>query len=478
MKRLFLWALALTASASLQAGTNLPRIFGDNMVLQQKCNARIWGTSDASRICVSASWTDKTFDTKVSRGKWSVSIPTPAAGGPYELTVSDGNGSTVLRNVFIGEVWICSGQSNMAMTLAGYGGQPVYGGYEEIFNASRYKNSIHVFSCGANEGSETALDDLPSGQWKEFGPKTATATSATAYYFAKHITEILGVPVGIICNAVGGSSIEAWMSEDMVRMVPGVDYAKVDNPKITQARRRLSRLWNMWMNPIVGFSARGFLWYQGEYNVRYTDPVVYAGMMTEMVRAYRELWGNDKMPFYYTQIAPYSYAGDGADGIKLPLFVEQQIRCLGTIPNSGMAGTTDIGEENVIHPCRKDLVGWRLAMLALTRTYGILPPKNFPDGPFIDNVEFNGNEAVVTFRGATGGISIGTPAYGFELAGSDRVFHPAEAAFKANRTRIVVTCSEVKNPVALRYAFRNVPHATLHSSTGCPVFPFRTDDWD
>ncbi|MBQ0078000.1 MAG: sialate O-acetylesterase [Bacteroidales bacterium] len=477
MKRILTALLLLCASAVLRAETTLPALFGDNMVLQQQTQARIWGFSDAASVGVTASWDGKTVKAPVSDGRWDATLSTPKAGGPYEITIDDGYQTLKVKNVFIGEVWICSGQSNMAMTLAGYGGQPAYGGYEEIFHAGRYKDMIHVFSCGANEGCERPLDDLPSGEWKAFGPQTAQGTSAVAYYFAKHVTEVLGVPVGIICNAVGGAAIEAWMSPEMVSRVKGVDYSVIDNPRSTQARRRLARLWNMWMSPIVGYTAKGFLWYQGEYNVRTMDPVVYGRMMTEMVRSYREFWGNDKMPFYYTQIAPYFYNDCGEDGIELPLFVEQQLECLKTIPNSGIAGTTDIGEARVIHPCRKDLVGWRLAMLALTRTYKILPAKNFPDGPFIDQVSFEGSKASVTFKGATGGLSIGVPIEGFELAGADKVFHKADAVFEYDRTHITVTCPEVAQPVALRYAFRNVPQATLRSSTGCPVFPFRTDNW-
>lgn len=476
MKKDFFLSFLLFAAIQLKAEVTLPLIFGDGMVLQQKTEVNIWGFSDKDKVIVTPSWENKQYEASVSSGRWSIKIPTPKAGGPYSMTFSDGK-VLEAKNILIGEVWICSGQSNMAMTLAGYGGQPVSGGFDEIVGASKYSDRIHVFSCGANEGCERELDDLPEGKWNAFSPVSAHKTSAVAFYFAKTLAESMDVPVGIICNAVGGAAIEAWMSAEMVGRVKNVDYEKIDNPRNTQARRRLARLYNMWMHPIIGYTAKGFLWYQGEYNVRTMDPVVYGDLMTEMVRSYRELWKNDKMAFFYTQIAPYVY--EGKDGTSLPRFVEEQIRCLERIPYSGMAATTDVGEGNVIHYFRKDIVGRRLAYIALSRSYGVLPQKSVPDGPFLCNVEFEGGKATVTSKGAFGGLRIGLPVKGFELAGKDKVFHKAEAEFGRDRTHITVSCPQVPEPIALRYAFRNYPEeATLVSGSGIPVFPFRTDDWE
>ncbi|GHU99157.1 9-O-acetylesterase [Bacteroidia bacterium] len=471
MKKLILVPALLLAFLA-EGKVRLPALFGDNMVLQQQTSVRIWGWGDKGKtIVVTPSWSKTSAKTIVDPdGRWALHVNTPAAkaGASYTLTVSDGGQATTIGNVLVGEVWICSGQSNMEMRLSGNNGQPVRGSMQEVLASSRYGDLIRTIDV-PNKGSDTPVDDF-EGRWLAASPSTAAGFSATAWFFARNIVDATGIPVGIVRSDWGGTRIEAWMDEASV--------ARVETPAQVEALRKskaMAKLYNGMINPIAGYAARGFLWYQGEANrSNYGD---YAALMKEMVALWRNRWDDksDSMPFYYVQIAPYSYGvkNDTRSG----LLVEAQVKAMSLIPNSALAATNDAGEEFCIHPAAKDLVGLRLALLALVRDYRVLKIDTM--GPLFKAVSYDKNVAKVTFTNASTGLFCqGREAQGFEIAGEDRVFYPARAEIKDQAGAVHLTSDKVAQPVAVRYAFRNFIPADLQNSWGLPAFPFRTDDWD
>ena len=468
MKRLFLLLAGLAAAFSLEAKVTLPSIFGDNMVLQQKADVAIWGTATGKKVTIKAGWTKKkTVVTPDADGKWFVRISTPQAGGPYEISLSDGE-KTVLRNVMLGEVWFCSGQSNMVMSMRGFIGQPVEHGAEYILSANP---DVPIRLCDIpNAQSPVPLDTIAT-EWKINTPEVVLRYSATAYFFARSLYDQLKVPVGVITADWGGVTIETWMSKEVIdRDFPG----EFDNviPEVSYPKTP-SVLFNAMVAPIIPFTFKGFIWYQGEDNR--LRPEQYTRLQPAYVKMMRELFENPDAPFYFVQIAPYAYDGDPRP-FTSGYFFEAQQKTLALIPHSGMVPTIDIGSYSSIHPPKKLEVGKRLAALALYNDYGysILNP----NAPSYKSVEFEGSEAVITIENVEWmGLFPGdVPVGGFEVAGEDKVFHPAEGI--SHKYTIRVHSDEVPSPVAVRYCFRNWSEPTLFSAWGIPLLPFRTDDWN
>lgn len=457
----------------------LPSIIGDNMVLQRSSDVNIWGwASPSAKIRLRTSWNSGTYACRAGEdGKWQISIRTPDAGGPHTIEITSSKESVVLKDILIGEVWICSGQSNMEMPVHGFYGQPVEDSAEQMYEACQFPG-IRLFTIPPTPMPEPQ-DDC-SGSWLKSTPRNVGDFSATGYFFGKYLYRVLGVPVGLITTNVGGIAIEPWMTEEAIKRTEGIDYKGSLTPRADHDAARPSYLYNGMIAPITRFRAKGFIWYQGESNQHnYYD---YDKLMASMVRLWRKEWGDEKMPFYYVQLVPFTY--DSVDGISLPLTVEAQYRALELIPDSGIVATTDLGHATAIHSPYKKQVGQRLASLALGHTYGVTPP--LPDAPGVEGVVFENGRAVVTFSNippyypaawGTFDYFNGEPR-GFELSGMDRKFYPAKARFVENRNMIEVYCDSVPEPVALRYAFRNFPDANVMTTEGQPLAPFRTDDWD
>lgn len=473
MKRVVLVTLALFAAASLQAKVELPSIFSDNMVLQQKENVAIWGTATGKKVTVTATWSKKkTVVTPDAEGKWFTRIATPAAGGPYEITVSDGEKCT-LHNVLIGEVWFCSGQSNMEMPLKGFEGQPVEHGVDYILKASP---KVPIRICNIRNKKAAVPLTVSEGSWKENTPANVAKTSAAAYFFACKMQEILDVPIGLLIADWGGSAIEAWLPRDLIEnnFSGEFDTSFLDTGDIADRKvgSNCCVLFNGMVAPLIPFTFRGMLWYQGETNRG--RPEQYVRLQTAYVKMMRELFQNPDAPFYFVQIAPYPYS-QYARLFTSGYFYEAQQKTLELIPHSGMAPTLDLGSFFTIHPPKKMEVGNRLAYLALVNDYGLEGID--PVAPSYKSVEFKGAEALVAFDTDKLGLSPRmTPLDGFELAGEDRVFHPATA--KADKNIVTVTSEEVCAPVAVRYCFRNWSTGTLFNAYGIPALPFRTDNWN
>lgn len=467
MMRAFLWVALWMLASALSAKVTLPALCGNHMVLQQNTDVVFWGVSDCKRVEVKASWCDKTFRVQTDeKGKFSVIIPTFQAGGPYEITFSDGE-ILKLSDVWIGEVWICSGQSNMDMPMIGFPNQPVEGALDFLFDASNYP--IHIFTI-TRELSDVAKEEC-QGRWETSSPLSVSHTSATAYFYARYLHRVLGVPVGIIVSSWGGTSILSWMSSDAVKKIPT---SVVENCVARDSRPQNipSNLYHSMIYPLKNYKARGFIWYQGEHNLQ--ERLHYDSMMKAMVESWRNLWGvgASEMPFYYVQITPWRYFNNSA-GIERPLLVEAQKRALGMIPHSDMATTTDIGDENCIHPAKKKEVGERLAICALKGTYSMGEwGANLFEKPI---VSFKGKEAFLSFPSLKLG-NLPRRYTGFEVAGADRAFYPAEAVVRNGK--ITVSAEEVEHPVALRYAFRNYIECSLTNELGIDYPSFRTDDWE
>lgn len=466
--------MVLLGSLSLQAQVTLPPVFGDNMVLQQKTNVVIWGKSAPhTPLTISATWSkSKTETVSDERGDWKLTLTTPAAGGPYEITINDGKKLT-LKNVMVGEVWICMGQSNMDMTMKGYGGQPVAGAAEYIMQA---QPDIPIRSCRL--GKKASLEPLYEcpAKWWEHEPYGVASTSAVAYFFARQLYACLRVPIGIINVSLGGSAIEAWMDRETIeREFPGEfsmePYETGVLPKTPRYTPGL--LYNGMLHSIIPYTAKGFIWYQGCSNTKRYEQ--YKRLQPSFVRMLRDKWDNAQMPFYFTQIAPFAY--QNPDGREAGFFMWAQAQTLDVIPNSGMASTHDLGEEVCIHPARKKEVGDRLAYLALTKDYR----RDYfsADAPLPSSITFEKEKAVVTFQADRFGISpINKDILGFELSGEDKVFYPAVGRVSSQDYKVVeVSSPSVPTPVAIRYGMRNWSVATMFNNYGIPVSPFRSDDW-
>lgn len=457
---------------NLGAKVTLPSVFGDNMVLQQKTDAALWGTADANaKVTITASWTKaKTTVTADSEGNWKTTIATPAAGGPFEMTFSDGEKLT-LKNVLCGEVWFCSGQSNMQMPVKGFPAQPTEGSLETVLDA---KASVPIRICTIG-GAYTATEQKDCKcKWEENTPDAVANTSATAYYFARQLNTTLDIPVGIIISKWGGTRIESWMSrEALLEVFPSYNLKHLDADPGKLSAKHACVLFNGMVAPVIPYTIKGWIWYQGEANRK--GPEQYYYLMQAYAKMMRSRWGLPEMPFYWVQIAPYHYGDENET--DSPVFQTWQEKCLDAIPNSGMATTLDVGDRWCIHPAKKVQVGTRLATLALYNDYGI--KSITPFAPRFAGVEFNDRVANVTFSGDFGNLApLGHPLVGFEVAGPDKVFHPAEATIAKDRKSVDVKCpAEVSEPVAVRYAFHNYVEGNLTNDWGIPAGPFRSDNW-
>lgn len=473
MEKTLLAALACVFLAAAPVGgkVKLPAVIGDNMVLQQRSEAALWGWSEPGiRVVVKPSWDGGQEVSAVAdaQGRWELKVATPEAGGPYTLEISDGE-PLVLRDVLVGEVWFCSGQSNMEMPVKGFECQPVAGAADAILGAQPGRR-IRMCTVG-RKISRTPLEEC-SARWGQHTPGAVAETSATAYFFADYLERTLGVPVGILIADWGGTPVEAWMERDVLSAFPEFDLGFLDQGGGDPSPYAPSVLYNGMVNPVVPYTVRGFLWYQGEANRGRAGQ--YKRLLPAYVGMMREKWGNETMPFYYVQIAPFNYAGP--EDVEGALLREAQMEMLAEIPYSGMAVTLDIGDYDCIHPAEKQEVGKRLAYLALANDYGYGEAVD-ADAPLYRSMEVRDGKAILAFEtGRMGLAPLGRELSGFEVAGADQVFHPA-TAYIVGRNQVSVVCDEVPQPVAVRYCFKDAVQPSLYNASGIPASSFRTDSW-
>lgn len=464
-----LLCLAVLCTLYAQVGfgkITLPALVGDNMVLQQQSEVSLWGKAKArATVTVLTSWNGKKYTAQsATDGTWRMKVSTPVAGGPFTISLSDGE-ALLLKNILIGEVWVCSGQSNMSMPMIGYRNQPIKDSNAELLLANN--PNIHLFTVTRN-AIRTPQDDCV-GSWEVSSPKTARIFSAIGYEFGTILEQSLHVPIGIIHTSWGGTPIEAWMSEESLKefshakIIPASDTTKVQ-PKDPAS------LYNGMIYPLLPYGIRGFLWYQGESNAANYDR--YASLMKSMITDWRAKWGQGDAPFYYVQIAPFKYPNNQNNS---PYLREAQLKVMKEVPAVGMAVAMDVGEENNIHPSNKADISKRLAYWALAKTYGWEGLAY--SGPIYEKMEVRENKIQLTFSYADNGLSpLRNEITGFEIAGSDRIFYPAQA--EINARGLIVSSDRVSNPVAIRYAFKDWVVGSLYNVEGLPASSFRTDTWE
>lgn len=640
--------VALFFGGSVQAKVQLPTVFSDNMVLQQKTSAAIWGKSDPGKtVEISTTWSLKSYSSKVDEnGNWKIMVKTPGFGGPYIITISDGE-KIELKNVLIGEVWVCSGQSNMEMPLAGWG---KIKDYQKEISEAKYPN-IRLLQV-EHATSIFPLEDanVSEGQWKPCTPQNIAMFSSVAYFFAREIYKKTGIPIGLIHSSWGGTIAEAWTSESTLKKMPDfvqalnriksqdtstsnfkqmlkswqktliekdagfnqgnpvwvansfddsswkrmslpglwhqsilpnfdgvvwfrrritipqsmsgkeleINLGTVDDDDITyfngekigetqgyniprnyripaskvkageyvlavrvldneggggfysdknilsitsatgerisldgdwqykagldlkdieptpvsnQGPNRPTVLFNAMIHPFIQFTIRGAIWYQGESNVSRAHQ--YRELFPALITDWRKRWNIGDFPFYFVQLANFMKVEEQPEASDWGELRDAQLQTL-SVPNTGMAVTIDIGDEQDVHPKNKQEVGRRLALIALAKTYGVKLPYS---GPLFQSQKINGNTINLSFKFTDGGLKAGNGGFltGFSIAGADQKFHWAKATIKGNQ--VVVSSTEVPNPVAVRYAWARNPVCNLYNGAGLPASPFRTDDW-
>jgi sialate O-acetylesterase len=459
---------ALTAVADV----SLPAIFTDGMVLQQRSTITVWGWANpGEKVTVKGSWQwlGKAKATADADGQWRIRLKTPKAGGPYTLSVQ-GTNAIVLSDVLIGEVWICSGQSNMQWTLDANKTDEFT---KNAIETANYPN-IRQFAVSRAFGA-APLSDC-KGQWLVCTPQTAEQFSAVAFYFGRELNKKLNVPIGLISTSWGGTVAEAWTSAESLRAygdfndVLNTLQAPKEQPEAKLDQNTPTALYNAMIHPLVGFRIAGAIWYQGESNAG--RAMQYRTLFPAMIKDWRTQWRQGDFPFYYVQIAPYKYADSNAP--YSAFLREAQMFTLKALPNVGMAVTMDIGEEQDIHPKNKADVGDRLARWALAKNYG---HKDLAySGPIYKGMTVEDSAIRLSFDYAGSGlVARGGPLTSFEIAGSDQKFVPAKA--EIDGASVVVSSAEVPNPAAVRYAFKNWAQPNLFNTEGLPASSFRTDDW-
>jgi sialate O-acetylesterase len=440
-----------------RANISLPEIFSDNMVLQQNSFVTIWGWAKTGEtIVMKADWMDKEMSTLTdTEGNWKITIKTPSAGGPFNIHLK-GHNEIILKNVLIGEVWLCSGQSNMEMSAQ----SGITNGEEEIKNANWPE--IRFYTVGTAT-SHYPQDHL-TGKWTVCTPDEMSTFSAIGYFFARKLNKELGVPIGVINSSWGGTPAEAWMPEEVIQKDDFLHEAASKQKPVPWGPVAPAMIYNAMISPLTPFHIAGVVWYQGEANT--INAYVYKEMLSALIRSWRNKWGYD-FPFYYAQIAPYKY-GKPFEGVEVR---DAQRRAL-DVPNTGMAVISDLCDTLNIHPKNKQDAALRLANIALNRYYRKTIPED--SGPLFRDMIIEKNKAIVSFDHSEGLHVVGAGArltY-FEIAGEDKVFYPADAKIKDQK--VVVQSKNVKIPVAVRFAWTNTAVPNLFNGANLPASCFIT----
>ena len=458
---------------SVKAELRLPAIVSSNMVLQRNTTVELWGWAVAGeKVTIKASWLNQPLETKSNNdGEWNIQVNTTNSKEPQTIEIQSKTSNITLVNVLFGEVWLCSGQSNMEMPVQGFKGQPVYGSVNAI--ASSANPNLRLFSLKKN-GSKTPLSDVEKySAWQEATPANVAYFSAVGYFFGRQLQEILDVPVGLIHTSYGASTVQSWMSTEAINRFEQVDLNDVD---ISDKPNHIpTALFNAMINPLIPYTIKGVIWYQGESNRM--EPGNYKELFPAMVKDWRTRWGIGDFPFYYVQIAPFVYYGnnDEFESAKNSAFIrEAQLHCLDSIPNSGIAITLDLGDAGCIHPPKKKEVADRLLFNALHQTYGFKTVDCA--APIVASRELEDGGIVLKFKNAETGLYSYNELDGFEIAGDDQVFYRANAKI-INNSEVFVASDKVAHPVAVRYAWRNWVNGTLYDVNLLPASSFRTDSW-
>jgi len=439
-----------------KANISLPEIFSDNMVLQQKSEVIFWGWAKTGEtIVIKADWMDSDITVKADvQGTWKITIKTPGFGGPYNIHLK-GQNEVILKNVLIGEVWLCSGQSNMEMSAQ----SGIDNGDEEIKNANYPEIRLFTVSTSTSHFPQDHL----AGKWSVCTPEEMKPFSAIGYFFARKLYKELGVPVGIINSSWGGTPAESWMPEEVTQKNDFLREAATKQKVVPWGPVEPARIYNAMINPLIPFRIAGVLWYQGEANT--INYYAYKQLLSALITSWRDKWGYE-FPFYYAQIAPYKY-GNPFEGVEVR---DAQRKAL-DVPNTGMAVLSDICDTLNIHPKNKQDAALRLANIALNRYYKTVKLED--SGPLYKGMTIDKNKAVISFDHNEGLHAKGDKLTYFEIAGEDKVFYPAEAKIKDGQ--VIVQSKKVKSPVTVRFAWKNTATPNLFNGVNLPASCFTTE---
>ena len=461
-----IYLLVFLVSFSINGQLELNNLFSDNMVLQRNSNVNIWGKTSPNQVVkVYSSWNNITTKTIAdNNGDWLLKINTSSDQSAHQLVISTKNESKIINNVLLGEVWFGSGQSNMQMTFDGYVNEPINDSQDIIGKAKNGKIRLLTVE---RKFSSKKLKDF-KGKWELSNPQSVRHFSAAAYSFASYINETLNVPVGIIVTSWGGTPAEAWAEKN--HLDENFKSGVLKN-NTNREHYNLGYLFNGMINPLIPYTIKGALWYQGENNRLRANN--YSKLMQVMVESWRNEWGQGDFPFYFVQIAPFRY--DGPNKTSSALLRDSQLDAMHNIVNSGMVSTVDIGDLNSIHPPEKIKVGNRLAYWALNKTYGF--KSITPSGPIVKSAKKNGSSVIISFDYAKNGFyNFNGPLKDFELSGDDNQFYKATA--KISGRSIIVESDKVSNPSKVRYGWKNYFEASLFNLDGLPASSFQINSLD
>lgn len=474
-----------------------PAIFGSHMVLQRERPNKLWGWAEPGEA-ITVTLNGKTLETKAdANGNWSMMLEPLPTGGPYEMTIQ-GKNKLTYQDILAGEVWVCSGQSNMQWSV-------------EVSNDPDLESKAANFPqirliTVPNVGTQDPQKDF-RGEWTRCTPDSVKGFSAVGYFFGRQLHQVLGVPIGLIDNAWGGSACEAWINRDRLAADPkykdlldswserekqygelqaAAEKAKAEGGTALGAQElrglegqmkgnhRPANIYNGALKPTIGFGIRGAIWYQGESNAG--RAYQYRTLFPLMIKNWREDWGIGDFPFYFVQLADFMQEKTEPGDSGWAELREAQTMTLAALPNTGQAVIIDLGEAQDIHPRNKQDVAMRLARWALAKDYGVEIPYRSPQ---YQSMEVKEGKVILTFDHVGAGLRAFDVAEvrGFTLAGDDRKFHPAVAKITGKNT-IEVSSSAVSHPVSVRYAWADNPVCNVYSREGLPLTPFRTDDWE
>jgi sialate O-acetylesterase len=504
----------LVGIGTAAADVKLPALISDNMVLQQGRRVAIWGTADAGEQVTVSFEEQKQRATAEASGQWKVELAPLKKGGPFEMTVAGKNAVTI-HNILVGEVWVCSGQSNMEMPVGinplGYS-DPVDNYAEEIAQANYPMLRLFIVKHAVAGKPQRDVQ----GQWVVASPATAGSFSAAGYFFGRDLHKAMKFPVGVIQAAWGGTEAEAWTSDDALEANPDLKAVAdlwrqrvADFPRVLEQyeknvqewekdaeaaeasgkvavpfpdapnwrkhfwdprseSNRVAGLWNGMIAPLTAYAIAGVIWYQGESNDRFAYQ--YRKVFAIMIQQWRSSWGEGDFPFLFVQLASFRARGKSAN--TWAVVRESQEKAL-ALPKTGMATAVDIGDSEHAHPRNKQEVGRRLELAAESIAYG---RKVKYMGPTFKSLRKDKGTLHLSFTHVAGGLVVRGPSLaGFQIAGEDQKFFPAQAQIAGNE--VVISNSQVPNPVAGRYAWEDDPKCNLYNKVGLPALPFRTDDW-
>lgn len=457
MKHLIIF-LSLLVTNVLFADVILPSVFSDHMVLQQQDDVKFWGWANPDEdVVISPSWTNESFKTKANnQAYWELTVKTPKFGGPFSISIK-GYNEVVLNDILIGEVWLCSGQSNMEMS-ASWG---INNGDHEV--AASNNPNIRFFTI-PKISAETPQNNL-TANWQVCTPTSMKNSSAVAYFFAKKLqTNLKDVPIGLIVSAWGGTPAEIWVPENVINKDETLLQAANNLTPNDYGPTEPGKAFNAMINPLIGYNMAGVLWYQGESNV---GASTYFKTFSALINSWRTLW-HKEFPFYFVQIAPYNYGENHFGGVQIR---DAQRRVSNEVTNAEMVVISDVSTIDDIHPKDKKSVGNRLANIALKKHYKTID--SLVESPNFNTVEFKKNEALVSFDYAEGLYSKDNKSL-FEIANDDKVFHLA--TFKLSGTKAVISSKAVKNPKYIRFAWGNNLQSNIFNKADLPLSSFTTEN--